>query len=247
MKRLAYGACALVILGALWGCSQALQRGMLGDAYVSTARPALMIEAKGMPLLAAGQGFCNMFWTGMLGGLPIQVWLAVYGEGGLAPMAITVQAQTPQGWYWDGIMRRPFSVDEGAAAFNGVTYDAYTYIVDPQRDPFGAFCAGVDDSGKPQLWIARAFAARYFFNQDKIILEYREPLPAGVTDLTALPMGHGDLLRQFAQRAKSVFTVAPAPGHPEGVRQSYIQGVEWQYMGQAFLGSVSHYDTLNFR
>lgn len=239
--------CALLLLLALSGCSQALQRGMLGNAYISTARPAIRLEVKDMPLLASGEGYCNMYWTGMLGGLPIQMWMAVYGEGGLSPLAVVAQAQVPQGWYWDGIMRRPFSVDEGTAAFGGVTYDAFTYLVDPANDPFGALITGVQPDGRPQMWIARAFAARYNFNQDKIILEYREPLPAAITSLTALPLGYGDFLLQFAQRARSVFEVGPVPAEHKDVRKSYIQGIEWQYMGQNFLGSVSKYDIYNMR
>lgn len=237
---------AIVILAAtaLFGCAQALQRGMLGDAYISTARPAISLQAKGMPLLASGEGFCNMSWTGVLGGLPIQMWMAVYGSGGVAPLAIVAQAQVPNGWYWDSSLARPFSVDHGTAAFNGVTYEAFTYMVD-KRDPFGALVAGVQPDGQPQKWIARAFAARYNFNQDKIILEYREPLPEQITDLANLPLGSDSFLRDFARRAQAAFEVGPAPANPSGVKKSYIQGVQWQYMGQGFLGTVSKNEILN--
>lgn len=231
---------------ALWGCAQALQRGMLGNAYISTARPAISLQVKDQPLMAAGEATCNLDWTGMLGGLPIQTWTAVYGEGGLAPLALVMQAQTPSGWYWDGITPRVFSVDQGTAAFGGVTYDAWTYIVDPARDPFGGFITGVQPDGQPQLWIGRMFSARYNFNFDKIILEYREPLPAGITNLTSLPMGHDSLLREFARRAQAAFVVGPPPQDTAGVRKSYMEGVRWEYMGQNFLGSVSRNDFFNF-
>lgn len=232
----------LAVCLTLCGCAQSLQRGMLDNAYISTSRPSISVKVKGLPLLASGEGFCNMYWTGMLGGLPVQMWIAVYGEGGLAPMAITAQAQVPSNWYWNGIMRRPFSVDQGTAAFNGVTYEAWTYIVDPARDPFGAYAAGVQPDGQPQLWIARAFAARFNFNVDKIILEYREPLPPGITNLTALPLGYGDFLLQFAERARNAFEVGSAPTDTAGLQKSYIQGMQWQYMGQGFLGSVTQND-----
>lgn len=227
---------ASLLAGCLGG---SLQRGMLGNAYVSTARPSITVEAKNMPLLTAGRGLCNMAWSGMAAGLPIEVWLAVYGQGGLSPLAIVAQAQTPEGWYWDGIMNPPFSVDVGTETFGGVSYQASTFIVNPARDPFGQLVTGVRADGQPQLWIVRAFAARYNFNDDKIIMEYREPLPDGVTELTNLPLGQADLLRGIAQRARETFSVGPGPVNPSGVVRGYANNVQWQYMDQKFLGSAS--------
>lgn len=239
MSRFRLLALICLIAASLWGCAEALQRGMLDNAYISTARPSISLEAKNMPLMLAGRGTCNLAWTGMLGGLPIQVWLAVYGTGGLAPMAIVAQAQTPEGWYWDGIMRRPFSVDDSTAVFNGVTYQACTFIVDPAHDPFGSLMTGVQPNGEPQLWITRAYAARYNFNDDKIIMEYREPLPAGIVSLSDLPYGQSDFLTQFNERARNTFEVTPGPANPSGVRKGYANAVQWQLMGQSFLGTAS--------
>ena len=244
MRKYFHIAAGLLLLPVLWACGQALQRGMADGAYISTARPAIMVQVRDMPLLTAGEGTANVFWTGMLGGLPVQMWLALYGSGGLAPLAIVTQAQLPSGWYWDAIMRRPFSVDEGTAAFGGVTYDAYTYIVDPGADPFANFTG---ENAEGQRWIARAFAARYYFNQDKIILEYREPLPEAITDLTALPLGYDAFLGEFAARAQAAFTVSPCPENIPPVQKSYIRGVEWQYMDQNYLGSISRNDYLSPR
>ena len=223
----------------LTGCADALQRGMLDQAYVSTARPSIMIKANSMPLMTSGQATANLFWSGMMGGLTIDLWMAVYGEGGLAPLAIVAQAQTPENWHWDGILVRPFSVDQGEEVFNGTTYQVCTFTIDPANDPFGDLVTGVKPDGQPQLWMVRAFAARYNFDQDKIILEYREPLPYGVTDLSALPLGQANLLAEFAQRAREAFAVSDAPLHPEGVREDSIQGVQMKYMGQRFLGTAS--------
>lgn len=240
-RRLLPALLSLALLAVACGCTGALQRGMLGTRYVSTARPNISLEARNMPLLTAGQGMPSLLWTDMLGGLPIQVWLAVYGTGGLAPMAIVAQAQTPQGWYWDGIMRRPFSVDEAVEVFDGVGYQACTFIVDPANDPFGALVTAVRPDGQPQRWMVRAFAARYNFNDDKIIMEYREPLPDGVETLTALPLGQADLLAGFEQRARDAFVVSAAPADLAGLKTGYAQGVQWQFMGQSFLGTASRY------
>lgn len=231
--------CLLALFVCIAGCKYAMQRGMLGDMYISTARPAIALGAKNMPLLAAGQGSCNLVWSDMLGGLPIQMWLAVYGEGGLAPLAITAQAQVPEGWYWDSNLRRSFSVDQGMEVFNDTTFQACTFIVNPANNPFGALITGVRPDGQPQLWIGRSFAARYNFNVDKIILEYLEPLPADITSLTALPLGQGNFLREFAERARNAFVVSPCPADTKGVTQNYIQGIQWQYMDNRFLGTAS--------
>lgn len=233
---------ALPVLALLWGCSQALQRGMLGSAYISTARPNISLQAANLPLMTSCQGICNLDWTGVMGGLPIDVWVAVYGQGGLAPMAITAQAQTPQAWQFDSDMRRPFSVDHGNAVFNGVTYQACTFIVDPSRDPFGGLCTATRPDGRPQLWVGRSFASRFNFNQDKIILEYREPLPDGVTSLTDIPYGQAGFLGKFAQRAKAAFIVGNAPADVSNVKRTFADNIRWQYMSQQFLGSVSKLD-----
>lgn len=243
-RRLAL-ALAISLMVGLVACADALQRGMLGTTYISTARPAIAISVENMPLMASGKGSANLFWSGMLGGLPINLWLAVYGTGGLAPMAITAQAQTPQGWYWDSIQPLTFSVDHGTEVFNGVTYQAWTFVVNPATDPFGALVTGTQPDGQPQLWMVRAFAARFNFNDDKIIMEYREPLPPGMTNLTELPLGQGMLLREFAQRARQTFQVGNAPANPADVVDGYIQGVQWRFMGQNFLGTASENINLN--
>lgn len=232
----------LVIFACLVGCGQGLQRGMMGTTYISTARPDIAISVQNLPMLTAGQGICNLEWTGVMGGLPIDIWLAVYGEGALAPMAIVAQAQTPQGWQWDDDSQRPITVDQGTAVIGGMDFDACTYTVDPANDPFGLLVTGRQPDGAPQLWLARSFMARCNFNQDKIILEYREPLPAGVASLTALPIGQDSLLRDFAKRASQTFSIARAPAGAKAER-AYTNNIQWQYMGQRFLGTVSRLST----
>ena len=229
----------------LAGCADSLQRGVLDQAYISTARPSITVQANNLPLMTSGQAVANLFWTGMMGGLSIDMWMAVYGEGALAPMAIVAQAQTPENWHWDGIMDRPFSVDQGTEVFNGTTYQVCTFTINPATDPFGELVTGVKPDGQPQLWMVRAFAARYNFDQDKIIMEYREPLPDDVTDLSSLPLGQANLLAEFAQRARDAFTVSAGPVDPKGVVDGYIQGVQMKFMGERFLGTASQNATIS--
>ena len=241
MKKIFIFPVLLVLSIYLGACSGIQQRGMLGEAYVSSTRPAICVEVKDMPLMTYGTGIPNMTWTSMLGGLPIQTWVAVYGSGGLAPMAIVAQAEVPEGWYWDSNMKKPFSVDEGVEIFDNVAYQACTYIVSPRNDPFGQLITGTDPDGQPQMWLVRNFAARFNFNTDKIILQYREPLPEGVVTLSQLPYGHSELLVNFERRAREAFVVTSAPQDMGDVKEGYSDAIQWQYMGQNFLGTVSQY------
>lgn len=241
--KIFFAAIALALAAA--GCTGALQRGMLEQSYVSTARPAISVTASNMPLLTYGQGMPNLAFTGEMGGLPIQMWVAVYGTGGLAPLAVSAQAQVPQGWYWDSGLTPPFGVDAGTEVFNGKNYDACTRIVNPANSPFGALVTGVHPDGSPQLWVARYYSARYNFDADKMIMQYMEPLPEGITSLESMPMGQGDFLQQFARRAREAFSVGEAPKNPQGVRGGYSDGIRWQFMTQTFLGTVSKYDYMN--
>lgn len=245
MKQMIIKNCILIVAlclaPILQGCEMAaLQRGILNQAYISTARPSITLQAKNMPYMTGGQGMAALEWSSMLGGLTVDVWLAVYGEGGLAPLAVTAQAQVPTGWHWDGIMSQPFSVDESVEVFNGVGYQACTFIIDnPEKSPFGSLVTSVKSDGTPQRWIARYFATRYNFDSDKVILEYLEPLPDDITSLTAIPYGRSDFLSAFEQRARDAFVVGPGPANPTGVDTGYANNIQWQYMGQRFLGSAS--------
>lgn len=232
-------AAALIMAGC---AGYVLRRGMLNGAYISTARPEIAIKAADMPLLASGEGTTNMVWTGMIGGLPVHVWFAAYGTGGLAPLAIAAQAQVPSGWNWESDLRPTFSVDHGTEVFNGVAYQACTFIVNPAASPFGGLITGTRADGSPQLWIARYFAARFNLGEDKIIMEYLEPLPDGVTSLTSLPLGQANLLAQVAQRAREAFVVGNAPKNPEGVAAQYNNDLAWGRMDQKFLGGATRID-----
>lgn len=232
----------LIFLVCLLGCGQVLKRGMADNAYISTARPAISITANGMPLMAYTNGVDNLEWTGVLGGLPVEIWLAAYGTGGLAPLATIIQAQLPSGWIWDSDMSAPFSIDHGSDVFNGQTYQAWTCLINPKSDPFSNLITAVQPDGQPQQWIARFFASRYNFNQDKIILIYREPLPADISSLSALPLGRDNYLREFAQRARAAFTVGNPPANPGKVQESNNPSIRWQYLQQNFLGTVSQLD-----
>lgn len=242
-RILLFAATALLLCAA--GCTGALQRGMQGNTYVSTARPAISMKAVDMPLITAGEGSAVLNWTGAMGGLPVRTWLAVYGKGSAqSPLAIVALADAPSGWYWDSDGYRSFSVDRGVEIYNNVGYDACTYIVSDKQDPFTAL-VGASNESKPVRWLARGFAARYNFNDTKLVMEYREPLPENFAGLQALPSGQTDQLRAFEQRAHAAFAVGPLPENLAGTQRGYAKNILWQYMDQRFLGTISQYDVIN--
>lgn len=236
--------CFMALLAMLLaGCNAGLQRGMVGPVYVSTARPAISLTVKDMPLLTGGQGQCNLPWTSVLGGLPVSVWLAAYGQGTpQSPLAIVAQAELPHSWYWNSDSTPPFSVDHATEIIGDTQFLASTFIVDGARDPF-SLLAGVQPDTPPVRWLVRSFTSRFNFNVDKVILEYREPLPEQMAFLDVLTIAQTDQLKAFEQRARNTFVVGRVPENLIGLVDPYLKNVLWQFMDQYFLGTVSQYDS----
>ena len=233
---------ALCMVAMMTGCTGALQRGMQGNAYVSTARPGISMQAVNMPLITGGEVSVNLDGAGVIGGLPLNAWLAVYGKGDpQSPMAIVAMAEVPYGWYWDSDGQPPFSVDKGVEVFNNVGYAASTYIVDSKKDPFSAV-AGLNSDSQPMRWLVRGFAARYNFNDTKVVMEYREPLPENLAGQQTLGESMTDQLKAFEQRANAAFAVASVPQNTSGIAKCYANNISWQYLDQRFWGTVSKYE-----
>jgi len=250
MIRYAYILCLAAFLLCA-GCVAGQQRGMYGNAYISTARPAIKVAVRDLPLITAGRGSAFLTNTSVVSGLPVNVWLALYGKSPDGPFAVVAQAEVPHGWYWDSIMRRPFSINEGVELLGGMGFQACTFVIDNRFDPFVAQAwLGRDAkevTQRPARWLVRAFAARCNFDEDKIILEYREPLPSYITSLESLPYGHADALRLFEQRARKAFAVSLPPQTIVSVRDGFPVGIEWRYMGERFLGTASKYELFDPR
>ena len=92
------------------------------------------------------------------------------------------------------------------------------------------------------------FANRFNFDSDKIVLEYREPLPEDITSITALPLGRADYIAAFEQRAREAFMVETAAVPAAGIMpQRNIGALQWRYMDETFWGTVSRYDRMDWR
>ena len=232
----------LCLVALMAACTGAQQRGMQGNAYVSTARPGISMQAANLPLITGGEATVNLDGAGVLGGLPLDAWLAVYGKGDTqSPLVIVAMAEVPRGWYWDSDGQRPFSVDKGVEVFNNVGYAASTYIVDSKNDPFASL-VGLNNDSRSMRWLVRGFAARYNFNDTKIVMEYREPLPDNLAGQETLAESMTDQLKAFEQRADAAFTVAAVPQNITGITAGYAKNIRWQFLDHRFWGTVSKYE-----
>ena len=114
-------ASILCLVIMLAGCVAGQQRGLVGDTYVSFSQPALALKARDLPLMGSMTGASRLTSSGAMGGLLVDSWVTVYGKGdGASPLAIVAHGEVPNGWYWDGIMRHPFSINEGVETIGGV-------------------------------------------------------------------------------------------------------------------------------
>ena len=130
-------ASILCLVIMLAGCVAGQQRGLVGDTYVSSSQPALALKARDLPLMGSMTGASRLTSSGAMGGLLVDSWVTVYGKGdGASPLAIVAHGEVPNGWYWDGIMRHPFSINEGVETIGGVGFQACTYVTSEKRDAF---------------------------------------------------------------------------------------------------------------
>lgn len=233
---------AVVILAACAsGCSASLQRGLLDGGCVSTARPAIYMKAS-LPLLSGGKGRASLSQAGVMGGLPVDVWLGVYGAGGeKKTLAVAALADLPEPWHWDSDGRRSGCLDEGVEIFGDVAYQACTFLVENAKDPFALLAGTAEDGSKPLRWLARSFVARFNHNASKVLLEYREALPLAAKDNS---IQDREYLRAFAAKAHEIFLVTSPPASAGTVMETPAQNIRWQYLDSSFLGTVSRYDTL---
>ncbi len=242
-------AAALLCCAFLAGCAASgggQQRGLQNGAYASSARPSISLGAKSLPLLLGGEGRARLMRCGVIGGLPIRDWYAIYGVPGKGPLAIVAHGELPVQWRWDGDMRRPFSINVGTEVFAGESFQAFTYAAETERDPFARLTNPQTLEQKdavPQRWIVRAFATRCNFDLGKIIMEYREPLPDDIVSLTALPYGRADYVSRFEQRAREAFSVQTPLANTGNIEKRYVgDDVLWQYMNEVFWGTASYND-----
>lgn len=225
---------AILLSGLPGGCTSALQRGASqdGTAYVSTARPAIEVSVAGMPLVTHGRGKGTLKDPGILGGLSPDTWISVYSKGPKGPCAVIAHSELND-WIWTTVWPGPGATDVRQEIIDGIPFAASTFVQQVRSDPFAGM-AGEDISDEaqakcPQYWLVRYMAAVLGHRDEKLILEYRIPLPGG--DLSEA------FLAQFRQEALSAFRIKE-PGKDCRIQDGYAEGIRWRFVDDAFLGPV---------
>lgn len=232
----------LLCLSMLSACA-GQQRGMAGAYLVSSSRPSIELSAPDLPLRTAGFTVASVTTGDSLSGVAVDTWLAVYGATTLAqPMAIVALSEAPTNYYWDTDLYPVFSVDHGAVSYDGQGFYASTFIVDGQRDAFVTLLPINEPSG--QRFIARRFAQLSNFNNSKVTLEYREPLPADVGQITDLALYDRAYLDAFEGRAYKAFRVMVPSSLSAHPTDKYLKDVQVRFLNANFLGTLSRLEML---
>lgn len=258
MTRLVKLCSAVLCLALLGACATAQQRGVAGNAYVSTTRPAIAVHVKDLPPVTSGRGTGTLYRPNAMGALTLTVRTAVFGNE--KALALVTHAELPNPtWIWTTVYARPGGSQVTTEVIDGASFAAFTYLVPMDNDPYAGLVGDPveapeeegADAGKrgkdfrPHYWLARYLALRTNFNQDKIILEYREPAPGEWVDMTSVPFGMADELEAFEKRAREAFSLGLPSDVAGPVEGGYPTGVRWKFMSDAYLGDVMRQEPLS--
>lgn len=239
MRVLQLAWCIIVI--ACCACTP-LRRGFEKEALVSPAQPPLTMRAD-LPLLAAGRIAPFVYTDNSL--QSPETLVGVYGTNAFSPMAVTILSEVPnRAWEWDILS---YSMADGPITstvnFGGMTFEGSLHIVNGAKDAFSPLFMDKEEWGS-LWWLAQRYACRVFFNQIKIILEYREPLPKSLQGMKEVPVYNTEV-RAFQARAEKIFSVQPSYAGPDIPAVPFIRSLNGKALG-AFLGSLSLRDPLIF-
>lgn len=224
-----------LLLCGLAACTP-LYRGFEGAELVSPQRPDVAVSVPSLPMMAHGQN-APFVRTDQGYQFP-ETLVSVYGTDAASPFAVVALSFVPNHWWeWDPLtFSGPLGRETPGALLGDESFYGTIRIVDGAKDAFAPLFA--DEEHRASLrWLAQRYAALSDFRRAKIILEYREPLPASLADAVEAPL-YDEAVRAFQERAAHAFAVrfgdAPAPDAPA----PYIKSIDARYLG-SFLGSMS--------
>ncbi len=170
---------------------QAQRRGVTAadGAYVSTSRPALQVSVKDIPLVTHGSGSGLLREPGVMGGLSVDTWVAVYASAPDKPMAAVIHAELQGSWRWSTVWPHTGSMDARQETIDGIAFASCTFGEPAASDAFAGL-AGEDTSdqaveARPVQWLVRYMAAVLGHRDEKIVLIYptrrkASPFRAGI-------------------------------------------------------------------
>jgi|GEM_PF-321871 len=238
---------ATLCCSTLLACSP-LMRGFVNNELVSTGYPPVAIKTS-LPPLVEGQGSAFIITGNSM--LTPDFWLGVYGAGDFAsPMAITIYATAPNGYEWSPPTASYVDSNViGTAEFGGQSFSSSIRVVRAAADPFALLVLPQETlkkSGADMYWLAQRYSDMSAnFWKTKIILEYREPLPAGMAPnmdprfSLATPA-----VQEFMKRAEAAFQVSFERKEGSVPRAPYIgKNIRQRYLGD-FIGSLQEVEPI---
>lgn len=205
-----------------------LQRGLVGDTFVSTGKPAFALEAHA-PLQLNSAGVMDLqLHTMQLGNANASAscWYAFYVNHGQkarampiavsqdtsdnpsALLAFLVDAQNP--WQWEMSVASGYQeVHVDNMEIDGKPAHAATFMMPLDKDPWAPliYAAGLN-LGPDDNVLVRRFTLLMQQRRAKLIIEYREAVP---TNSAVRPLEDFAALAAFEQRAEQAFTLHTSP------------------------------------
>lgn len=199
-----------------------LTRGLSGKDVVSSSRPPVLVRpAAGFDLL--GSGAASPLLDTELGLRHADVGWAFYADVTRERQLAVLLSEVPGGWQWELDVSSPWrEVRRDAYATGPARFIGATFLMPASADPFALMLPAPPtlhaDEGEWR-WLVRRYTQLSDFRAVKLVVEYREPIPAGVgeqltdaLDAGQQPAGHAAaLLGEFEARSRAAFTVLAYP------------------------------------
>ena len=152
-------------------------------------------------------------------------------------MPMLAHGQISNAWEWDPLsFSGPMAQQNMGTVFGGESFYGSVRIVNGAKDPFAPLFAP-EDQWASLDWLVQRFACLNDFRRSKLILEYREPLPASLKGVSEVPV-YNEAVQAFRERAAKVFHVQYGEAPMPKDEAPYIKTLNARYMGN-FLGSMS--------
>uniref|UniRef100_B8DP73 Lipoprotein n=1 Tax=Nitratidesulfovibrio vulgaris (strain DSM 19637 / Miyazaki F) TaxID=883 RepID=B8DP73_NITV9 len=214
----------LLLLALLVSACAPLTRGVSGKDVVSSSRPPVVVRpAAGFDLL--GSGAASPVLDTELGLRHADVGWAFYADVARERQLAVVLSETPDGWQWELDVSSPWhEVRRDVYATGPARFAGATFLMPASADPFALMLpappAQHADEGQWR-WLVRRYTQLFDFRAVKLVVEYREPIPAGVGEQLADALDAGQqpagraaaLLGEFEARSRAAFSVL---AYPEG-------------------------------
>lgn len=219
-------------------CSPSLRQGMDATRFISSVAPAFSVTST-LPL-ATAEKVSSFLQTN--GGFPVvSAWLSVYGAENLeSPMVLIAYSSVPNStWVWEyARISTPDSPVMTKPLFDNQRFYGTIHTLNGAKDAFTLWLTDPENAAK-QTWLVQRYTALFNFRQNKLILEYREPMPESLqADMPISP--ESPAMQAFAERAKAAlsFTFNPAPSAPLVIPTITSKNINTRYLSR-FLGSIT--------